>query len=81
MFGRRVNGDDRAQLAALSRSQAVIEFDMNGTILSANKNFLDVVGYRLEEIQGKHHSMFVPADERNSEAYLAFWAALNRGQH
>lgn len=81
MFGRRVNGDDRAQLAALGRSQAVIEFDMNGTILSANKNFLDIVGYQLEEIQGKHHSMFVPADERNSEAYLAFWAALNRGQH
>jgi len=54
---------------------------MNGTILSANKNFLDIVGYQLEEIQGKHHSMFVPADERNSEAYLAFWAALNRGQH
>ncbi|RIK99166.1 MAG: histidine kinase [Proteobacteria bacterium] len=81
MFGRKVNGDDRAQLAALSRSQAVIEFDMNGTILSANKNFLDVVGYRLEEIQGKHHSMFMPVEERNSEAYLAFWAALNRGQH
>ena len=48
-----------AQVVAISKSQAVIEFNMDGTIITANQNFLDTLGYRLEEIQGKHHSMFV----------------------
>ena len=51
--------DALAQVAAISKSQAVIEFAMDGTIITANQNFLDALGYRLEEIQGKHHSMFV----------------------
>ena len=80
MFGRQSNGDARAQIAAINRSQAVIEFAMDGTIITANKNFLDALGYRLEEIKGKHHSMFVAADQRNSAEYRAFWAALNRGE-
>ena len=50
-----------AQAAAISKSQAVIEFKMDGTIITANQNFLDALGYRLDEIQGKHHSMFVAA--------------------
>ncbi|WP_417827217.1 methyl-accepting chemotaxis protein [Thalassospira sp.] len=65
---------------AISTSQAVIEFDLDGTILTANENFLSVMGYRLGEIQGKHHSMFVPADQRNSAEYRAFWQKLNQGQ-
>jgi methyl-accepting chemotaxis protein len=80
MFRRESNGDAQAQVTAVNRSQAVIEFGMDGTIITANKNFLDTVGYRLEEIKGKHHSMFVPADQRDSAEYRAFWAALNRGE-
>ena len=72
--------DALAQSAAISRSQAVIEFRMDGTIITANQNFLDAMGYRLDEIQGKHHQMFAPPDLRGSEAYKAFWASLNRGE-
>jgi methyl-accepting chemotaxis protein len=81
MFGRNSSGDAQAQVAAINRSQAVIEFAMDGTILTANQNFLNALGYRLEEIKGKHHSMFVPADQRDSADYRAFWAALNRGKY
>jgi methyl-accepting chemotaxis protein len=81
MFGRRSSGDAQAQIAAVNRSQAVIEFNMDGTIITANQNFLNALGYRLEEIQGKHHSMFVPVDQRDSAEYRAFWAALNRGEY
>ncbi len=69
-----------AQAAAISKSQAVIEFNMDGTIITANQNFLDALGYRLEEIKGKHHSMFVTPQERDSAEYRAFWANLNRGE-
>lgn len=79
MFGRKPNSESQV-LEAMSRSQAVIEFKMDGTILTANQNFLDTLGYRLEEIQGKHHSMFVPADQRDSADYSDFWAGLNRGE-
>ena len=65
---------------AISKSQAVIEFKMDGTIITANQNFLDAMGYRLDEIQGKHHQMFVPPELRGSAAYQAFWASLNRGE-
>ena len=72
--------DALAQAAAINRSQAVIEFKMDGTIITANQNFLDAMGYRLDEIQGKHHQMFAPPELRGSEAYKAFWASLNRGE-
>jgi methyl-accepting chemotaxis protein len=72
-------GDLRSKIDALSKSQAVIEFKMDGTILTANKNFLDTVGHTLAEIQGKHHSMFVTDAEKKSEAYRQFWETLNRG--
>ncbi|QPF91661.1 methyl-accepting chemotaxis protein [Bradyrhizobium commune] len=80
MFGRRSRGDADAQLAAISRSHAVIEFAMDGTILTANQNFLNVLGYSLDEIKGKKHVMFMPADQRDGAAYKAFWAQLNRGE-
>ena len=54
-----LGGEDRARLAALDKSQAIIEFKMDGTIISANTNFLNAMGYTLPEIQGRHHSMFV----------------------
>jgi methyl-accepting chemotaxis protein len=69
-----------AQVVALSKSQAVIEFNMDGTIITANQNFLDTLGYRLEEIRGKHHSMFVTSEQRGTPEYSAFWANLNRGE-
>jgi methyl-accepting chemotaxis protein len=72
-------GDLRSKIDALSKSQAVIEFKMDGTILTANKNFLDALGYTLAEIQGRHHSIFVTDVERKSEAYRQFWETLNRG--
>jgi methyl-accepting chemotaxis protein len=72
--------DAEAQVAAIDRSQAVIEFKMDGTIVTANQNFLDAMGYRLDEIQGKHHRMFMPPELHGSSEYQAFWAGLNRGE-
>jgi len=65
---------------AILRSQAVIEFNLDGTIITANQNFLDAMGYGLSEIQGKHHSMFVGASERDSAAYRQFWDKLRAGE-
>lgn len=69
------------QIEAIGKSQAVIEFNMDGIVLSANENFLGVLGYALSEIQGKHHSMFVVPSERDGAAYREFWAALKRGNY
>ena len=68
------------KISAISRSQAVIEFELDGTIITANENFLAVMGYRLEEIKGKHHSMFADAAYKASDEYREFWAKLNRGE-
>ncbi|WP_426532365.1 methyl-accepting chemotaxis protein [Bradyrhizobium sp. McL0615] len=73
--------DLAGQISAIGKSQAVIEFNMDGTIIGANQNFLKTVGYALDEIRGRHHSMFVDPAERESAAYREFWAALNRGEY
>ena len=73
--------EDAGQIAAIGRAQAVIAFEMNGTVITANENFLKALGYTLAEIQGKHHSMFVEQAERDSAAYREFWAKLNRGEN
>jgi methyl-accepting chemotaxis protein len=73
--------DNDGQIAAIRKSQAVIEFDMDGTIRSANANFLQAMGYALGEVQGKHHAMFVEPTERNAPSYREFWERLNRGQY
>ncbi len=75
------NADFAGQIAAIGKSQAVIEFNMDGTILTANENFLHVLGYALEDVKGRHHSMFVDEAYRQSPAYREFWAALNRGEY
>ncbi|WP_395343205.1 methyl-accepting chemotaxis protein [Ningiella sp. W23] len=67
-------------IEALDKSQAIIEFSADGIILSANKNFLDVMGYSSAEIVGKHHSMFVEKTERESHEYSQFWQQLKNGQ-
>ncbi len=79
MFSQKSN-ELQWKLDALDRSQAVIEFNLDGTIVTANANFLGAVGYALPEIQGKHHSLFVTPEERASQDYARFWAALNRGE-
>jgi methyl-accepting chemotaxis protein len=78
---RLQNSDFAGQVAAAKRSQAVIEFKLDGTVVDANENFLKALGYSLGEIQGKHHSMFVEQKERDSAAYREFWANLNRGEY
>ena len=73
--------DLAGQIAAIDKSQAVIEFRMDGTIIHANENFLNTLGYSLSEIEGRHHGMFVDPAERESVAYREFWATLNRGNY
>ena len=71
--------DNLATVDAISRSQAVIEFELDGKIITANQNFLDVMGYSREEIEGQHHSMFCDPAYSASADYKAFWAELGRG--
>ncbi|HTH94246.1 MAG TPA: PAS domain-containing methyl-accepting chemotaxis protein [Rhodocyclaceae bacterium] len=75
-----VLAEQGAVLAALQRSNATIEFTPDGIILTANENFLDAVGYQLDEIQGKHHRIFCDADYAESTEYVEFWKKLNRGE-
>ncbi len=70
-----------SQLNAVSRSQAVIKFDLDGKILDANQNFLSAVGYTLEEIKGQHHRIFVDPVEAASAEYRQFWDKLRAGQY
>jgi methyl-accepting chemotaxis protein len=72
--------DSDAIYEALSRSQALIEFDLTGKILRANENFCQAMGYEASEIVGRQHSIFVPAQDVASDAYRAFWAKLGRGE-
>jgi len=73
--------DFSGQIAAIGKSQAVIEFNLDGTIITANDNFLKTLGYSLKEIQGKHHRMFVDPAEANTPEYREFWAKLGRGEY
>ena len=70
----------QGKVEAIGRSQAVIEFALDGTILDANENFLSVMGYRLDEIVGKHHSIFVDPSQRDAADYRRFWESLKRGE-
>ncbi|MGI4758564.1 MAG: methyl-accepting chemotaxis protein [Janthinobacterium lividum] len=77
---KRLSTDQSGQIAAIGRSQAVIEFSTDGKVLTANENFLQTLGYRLEEIQGQHHSMFVDEEYRSAHDYREFWNRLARGE-
>jgi len=70
----------QGQLAAVDKVLAIIEFDLDGTILTANENFLNAVGYRLDEIKGQNHSVFVDPAMRSSEEYRQFWTRLRSGE-
>jgi methyl-accepting chemotaxis protein len=74
------NSDYLAQINAIGKSQAVIEFNMDGTVIQANDNFLNTVNYNLNEIKGKHHRMFCDSTYSNSNEYRAFWEKLGRGE-
>lgn len=91
LHGTEVQGDDIAALKlkneeltallnAINKSQGMIEFDMSGNILHANDNFLQTIGYSLEEIRGKHHSMLVDPRYKDNSEYRLFWSKLNSGE-
>jgi methyl-accepting chemotaxis protein len=76
-----IYADLNGQIAAIGKSQAVIEFELDGKIVTANENFLSVMGYSLDEVKGRHHSMFVEPAYRNSSEYAEFWRSLARGEY
>lgn len=78
---RLASVDMDGRLEAIDRSQAIIEFALDGTILHANANFLNAMGYELPEVRGQHHSMFVEASEAHSDAYAQFWGQLREGHY
>lgn len=75
------NADYSGQIQAIGKSQAVIEFNLDGTIINANENFLSAVGYTLDEVKGRHHSIFVEHHYKSSPEYRLFWEKLNRGEY
>lgn len=72
--------DASARATALDKAQIVLEYGADGTILAANQNALELLGYRLDELTGKHHSLFVDPAHAASAAYRSFWADLMAGQ-
>ncbi|WP_295186751.1 PAS domain-containing protein, partial [uncultured Brevundimonas sp.] len=75
-----VEAEIHSLVTAVDRSQAVIQFDLDGTVRDANQNFLSVVGYALGDIVGRHHRMFVDPAEAQTPAYAEFWRRLNAGE-
>ena len=74
------NAEVEGKLNAINRSQAVIEFYLDGTIITANQNFLNTVGYALDEVQNQHHRLFCHPDYSQTTAYQEFWNKLARGE-
>ncbi len=77
---QRENSDFRGQIEAISKSQAVIEFGLDGTIMAANENFLQTMGYRADEVLGRKHSIFVEPEFARSAEYATFWKTLGEGR-
>ena len=75
-----ISANASGQINAISKSQAVIEFNLDGTIINANENFLNALGYKLSEIEGQHHRLFVEPEYADSDEYKEFWAKLGRGE-
>ncbi|MFO1260857.1 MAG: PAS domain S-box protein [Sphingomonadaceae bacterium] len=78
---RLLQADHQGQIAAINSSQCVISFDTDGTILDANENFLEAMGFRFGEVRGKHHRMFVDPEQAETEEYTVFWRDLAAGHH
>ncbi len=77
---KKKDAESQGKIAAISKTQAVIEFDLDGKVLFANDNFLKTLGYDLAEIQGKHHRMFCEVEFAKSPAYAELWKKFNRGE-
>lgn len=75
------NADYEGKVAAIDRAQAVIEFNLEGEVLNANQNFLELLGYTLREVQGKHHRMFCDPEYVKTSDYCEFWGRLSRGEY
>jgi len=75
-----LNAEFEGKISAIDKSQGTIEFNMDGTIITSNDNFLNVLGYALEEVKGKHHRIFCEESYANSSEYRSFWEMLNRGE-
>jgi methyl-accepting chemotaxis protein len=75
-----ITADNSAKIAAINRSQAVVEFNLDGTVMLANDNFLRCLGYDLTDIKSKHHRMFCEPEYASSNEYRLFWEKLNRGE-
>ncbi|GJD61275.1 PAS domain-containing methyl-accepting chemotaxis protein [Methylobacterium frigidaeris] len=80
MFASARRSSTAAKLDAIERSQATVTFGLDGTLIEANENFLRLMGYRLDEVRGRHHRLFVDQSEAADPAYEAFWASLRRGE-
>jgi methyl-accepting chemotaxis protein len=78
---KRRAAEFESMLQAISRSQALIEFALDGTVISANENFLQIFGYDLDEIVGRHHRIFCGQNYTESPDYAEFWAKLARGEY
>lgn len=79
-FEKKQSIDNKSQLVALNKSNATIEFEMDGTIITANDNFLNTIGYQLDEIKSRHHRIFCDSQYTESAEYREFWAKLNKGE-
>ncbi|QDU09707.1 PAS domain S-box protein [Gimesia aquarii] len=77
---RQLNADYEGQIDAISKSQMVIEFEMDGTIVKANNNFIEIMGYSQEEVSGQEHNLFIDPQERESARYATIWDKLNQGE-
>ncbi|WIX33375.1 PAS domain-containing methyl-accepting chemotaxis protein [Salinicola sp. JS01] len=77
---KRAVAEYEGKVKAIDRAQAVIEFDLDGHVLTANQHFLDTVGYTLEEIEGRHHALFCQPEYAKSDEYRQFWARLRQGE-
>ncbi len=75
-----INAEFQGKMDAISKSQAIIEFNLDGTVITANENFLTTVGYSLDDIKGKHHRMFCESEYTSSNEYKLFWERLGRGE-
>lgn len=76
---KRKNADYNGQISAIGKTQAVVEFGVDGTIQAANTLFLNALGYELHELVGRHHSMLVEPHEAESKSYSEFWESLRQG--
>src|SRR6185295_12778176 len=80
LVSARELADLRGKVAAFSSRTPMIEYDLDGNVLDANETWVRATGFKVSEVRGKHHRMFVPAEERDTPEYRAFWEKLRQGE-